>query len=374
MLLMRQRVINIRLTVFSQRVSFNNFREQYESMKNRVRIQKINKSRSFIAAVIITAGLILLFFFMLLSVTQGAAAIPLSTVIRTFTAFEKGNSSHLLVMDMRLPRVIGAAFVGCALAVAGALMQGMTRNPLADTGIMGLNSGAGLAVAVCFAYFKGASYYQIVLASFSGAALGAAMVYIISSLVPGNNHPMKLVLAGATVSTLLSALSQGIALGSNVTLNVTFWTMGSMSGTGWNQIKLAVPVISAALLGSVLISRGVSVLSMGEEVALSLGVKTKLIKFLGTLFVVLLAGTSVAVAGSVTFIGMMVPHFSRFLVGPDYRLIIPVSAVLGALLLVAADLFSKTFIPPSELPVGAVIALLGVPVFLYFAGKQKGDL
>ncbi len=343
-------------------------------MNNKVGTKKVNKSRSFIAALIMTAGLILLFFFMLISITQGAAAIPVSTVIKAFTAFESDNSSHLLIMDMRLPRVIGAAFVGCALAVAGALMQGMTRNPLADTGIMGLNSGAGLAVAVCFAYFKGVSYSQIVLASFLGAALGAALVYVISNLVPGNNHPMKLVLAGATVSTLLSALSQGIALSSNVTLNVTFWTMGSMSGTGWNQIKLALPVVLAALIGAILISRGVSVLSMGEEVALSLGVKTRLIKFLGTLFVVLLAGTSVAVAGTVTFIGMMVPHFARFLVGPDYRLIIPVSAVLGALLLVAADLFSKTFSPPAELPVGAVIALLGVPVFLYFAGKQKGDL
>lgn len=343
-------------------------------MKNKVGTKKMNISRSFIAAVIITVGLILLFFFMLISITKGAAAIPLSTVIDTFTAFEGDNSSHLLVMDMRLPRVIGAAFVGCALAVAGALMQGMTRNPLADTGIMGLNSGAGLAVAICFAYFKGAAYTQIVFASFIGAALGAAMVYIISNLVPGNNHPMKLVLAGATVSTLLSALSQGIALSSNVTLNVTFWTMGSMSGTNWNQVKLALPIILSALLGAILISRGVSALSMGEEVALGLGVKTKLIKFLGTLFVVMLAGTSVAVAGTVTFIGMMIPHFSRFLVGPDYRLIIPVSAVLGSLLLAAADMFSKTFSPPMELPVGAVIALLGVPVFLYFAGKQKGDL
>lgn len=335
---------------------------------------KTKKPRSIIAAAVISAGLVLLIFIMLISITQGAASIPVSGVIKAFTSFESDNSTHLLIRDMRLPRVIGAVLVGSALAAAGALMQGMTRNPLADTGIMGLNSGAGLAVALCFAFFKKAAYSQIVMASFLGAALGAALVYIISNLVPGKNHPMKLVLAGATVSTLLSALSQGIALSSDNTLNVTFWTMGSMSGTGWNQVRLALPVILTALTGSVFISRGVSVISMGDEVALGLGVKTGLIKFFGTLFVVLLAGTSVAVAGTVTFIGMMVPHFARFLVGPDYRLIIPVSAVLGALLLTAADLFSKTFSPPAELPVGAVIALLGVPVFLYFAGKQKGDL
>lgn len=343
-------------------------------MKNKAGNEKVTLSRSFAAVIIISTGLILLIIFMLISITKGAAGIPLSTVIESFTEFDKSSPKHLLVRDMRLPRVLGAALVGCALSVAGALMQGMTRNPMADTGIMGLNSGAGLAIALCYAFFQRASYTQIVFASFMGAALGAALVYIISNMVPGNNHPMKLVLAGATVSTLLSALSQGFAISAHASQNVTFWTMGSMAGTTWNQIKLAFPIIAAALIGGIVISRGVSILSMGEEVALGLGVKTKLIKFLGTFLVVLMAGTSVAVAGTVSFIGMMIPHFSRFLVGPDYRLIIPASAVLGALMLVAADLFSRTFSPPTELPVGAVIALIGVPVFLYFARKQKGEL
>lgn len=341
-------------------------------MKNKQ--EKITLRRSFMAAVIILAGLILLLVFMLISLTKGAAEIPISTVIDSFLGFDKNRSEHLLIIDMRFPRIIGAVLVGCSLSVAGALMQGMTRNPMADTGIMGLNSGAGLAIALCYVFFKSASYSQIVFASFMGAALGASLVYIISNVVPGNNHPMKLVLAGATVSALLSALSQGFAIGAQASQNVTFWTMGSLAGTSWTQIKLALPVICIALIGSVMISRGVSILSMGEEVALGLGVKTGWIKFLGTFFVVLLAGTSVAVAGTISFIGMMIPHFARFLVGPDYRLIIPTSAVLGSLMLVVADLFSKTFTPPAELPVGAVIALLGVPVFLYFARKQKGEI
>lgn len=343
-------------------------------MKNKKKSEKITLRRSFMAAIIILAGLILLIVFMLISLTKGAAEIPLSTVVESFTNFDKTSSLHLLIIDMRLPRVIGAVLVGCSLSVAGALMQGMTRNPMADTGIMGLNSGAGLAIALCYAFFKSASYSQIVFASFLGAALGASLVYIISNMVPGNNHPMKLVLAGATVSALLSALSQGFAISAGASQNVTFWTMGSLAGTNWNQIKLAIPVIAIALVGAIIISRGVSILSMGEEVALGLGVKTKLIKFLGTFFVVLLAGTSVAVAGTISFLGMMIPHFARFLIGPDYRLIIPTSAVLGGLMLVVSDLFSKTFTPPAELPVGAVIALIGVPVFLYFARKQKGEL
>lgn len=341
-------------------------------MKNNT--EKVTLRRGFLAAIIIIAGLILLIVFMSISLTKGAAGIPLSTVVESFIHFDPNSSQHLLVIDMRLPRVIGGVLIGAALAVAGAIMQGMTRNPMADTGIMGLNSGAGLAIALCYAVFKSATYSQIVIASFLGAALGASLVYIISNMVPGNNNPMKLVLAGATVSALLSALSQGFAISAGASQNVTFWTMGSMAGTNWNQIKLATPIILIALTGAVIISRGVSILSMGEEVALGLGVKTKLIKFLGTFIVVLLAGTSVAVAGTVSFIGMMIPHFSRFLIGPDYRLIIPTSAVLGGLMLVASDLFSKTFAPPVELPVGAIIALIGVPVFLYFARKQKGEI
>lgn len=340
---------------------------------NSDKIEKVNKRRGIITAGASVVGIILLVFFILISITKGAAKIPVSTVIQAFTAFEENNSNHLLVLDMRLPRVVASAFVGAALAVAGALMQGMTRNPLADTGIMGINSGAGLAIAICLAFLKGISYGNVIVLSFLGAAISAAMVYTISNLVPGNNDKMKLVLAGATVSTMLSALSQAVALKSSTSLNLSFWTMGSMAGTGWKQVHIALPVIVIALIGAMAISRGVTALGMGEEVALGLGVKIKGIKFLGTLLVVLLAGTSVAVAGNVTFIGMMIPHFTRFLVGPDYRRIIPVSAVLGAVLLTAADLFSKTFNPPTELPVGAVTALLGVPVFLYFARKQKGD-
>jgi iron complex transport system permease protein len=295
-------------------------------------------------------------------------------VMDAITSFDPENTKHLLVNDMRLPRVISSAFVGCALAVSGAIMQGMTRNPLADTGLMGLNSGAGLALAISLAFFPGLTYSQMVILAFVGASVGAGTVYMISSLVPGGNQTMKQVLAGATVSALLSALSQGIAISRKLSQSVTFWTMGSMSGTSWKQVMITAPVVIIAFLGAIILSRKITILSMGEEVAKGLGVKTQYVKLLGTFLVVMLAGTSVAVAGTITFLGMMIPHFARFLVGPDYRYIIPTSAVMGAILLVASDLFAKTFSPPAELPVGAVIALLGVPAFLYFAKKQKGAL
>ncbi len=332
------------------------------------------RGRDYLTKLIIVLGAIVLVLLMLLSMTRGAARIPVTTVIEAFRSFNPEDSKHLLVVDMRLPRVIASALVGSALAVSGALMQGMTRNPLADSGLMGLSTGAALAIAICFAYFTGVSYGQIIIFSFLGAALGASLVYGISGLVPGENSPMKLVLAGAAVSTLLLALCQGIAIASKITQNLTFWTMGSVSGTSWSQLRLAAPIIIMSILAAVAISGNISVLNMGKEVAVGLGLKVGYVRILGTLLVVLLAGTSVALSGTITFVGMLVPHLSRFLVGPDYRRIIPTSGVLGAILLVAADIGAKSLKPPTEIPIGAIIALLGVPVFLYFANRQGGDL
>lgn len=335
---------------------------------------KDKKNRGYKAFVLTVAGCFFLLFFIVLSIVVGAARIPLSTVADAFLHFDGENMKHLMVIDLRLPRVISGVLVGAALAVAGAVMQGMTRNPLADSGLMGLNSGAALALAICLAYVNNVSYSQIILSAFAGAGAGAVAVYGISSLVPGGNKPMKLVLSGAAVSTFLVALSQAIAIGNKMSQNLNFWTMGSVSGNSWSQLKVGGPVIGAGILIAILLSRRISILSMGEEVALGLGVRLQFVKTAGTLVVVLLAGTSVALAGTITFVGMLIPHFARYLVGPDYRLIIPLSAVLGALLLVVADIGAKTLSAPSEIPLGALISLLGVPVFLYFARRQKGEL
>lgn len=336
--------------------------------------KKNRKNRGRKALLFIAAGSFLLLFFMVLSIMVGVARIPISTVARAFWHFDKENMKHLMVIDLRLPRVISGAVVGSALAVSGAVMQGMTRNPLADSGLMGLNSGAALAMAICLAYVEKVTYSQIILSAFLGAGAGALAVYGISSLVPGGNKPMKLVLSGAAVSTFLMAVSQAIAIGNKMSQNLNFWTMGSVTGNSWSQLKIAVPVIGAGILAAILLSRRISILSMGEEVALGLGVRLNFVKAAGTLVVVLLAGTSVALAGTITFVGMLIPHFSRYLVGPDYRLIIPLSAVLGALLLVVADIGAKTLSAPGEIPLGALISLIGVPVFLYFARRQKGEL
>jgi iron complex transport system permease protein len=311
---------------------------------------------------------------MMFSIAKGAAEIPLATLWDALFHFDPGQTRHLILRDLRLPRVIASALVGASFAVAGAVMQGITRNPMADSGLMGLNAGAGFALSLCFAFFPGLSYRRIILFSFLGAGAGAALVNGIASLRRGGLSPMRLVLAGAAVSALLAALSQGIALYFNVAQNIMFWTAGGVAGSDWNQIRIMLPWIGGGLLGAFALSRSVSLLSLGEDVARGLGLRTGLVNALCSLVVLILAGASVSVVGAVSFVGLLIPHLTRFLVGADYRRIIPFSAVLGALLVVLADLGARTLNPPFETPLGAIIALIGVPFFLYLARKQKRGL
>jgi len=323
------------------------------------------------AWLIIAAGPGLLALLMAFSITRGAASIPLSAVWDALVYFDAANTSHLIIVDLRLPRVIASALVGAAFAVAGAIMQGTTRNPMADSGLMGLNAGAGFALSICLAFFPELGYSKIIIFSFFGAALGAALVGGIASLRRGGATPMRLVLAGVAVSALLSALSQGIALCFNVARDILFWTVGGVAGSNWEQIRIMTPWILGALLGAIVISRSVSLLSLGEDVAKGLGLNTVIVNLLCFLLVLILAGASFAVVGAVGFVGLMIPHLARYLVGVDYRRIIPVSAILGAFLLVLADLGARSLNPPFETPLGALVALAGVPFFLYLARKYR---
>lgn len=333
--------------------------------------EKTKSSRPLMTGLIMLGGLVVLVVLMVFSVTRGTAPIPLQTVGDAFIHFDADNTRHLIILDTRLPRVLASALVGAAFAVAGAIMQGITRNPMADSGLLGLNAGAGFALSVCFAFFPSMGYYQLILISFLGAALGAGIVNGVAALRRGGASPMRLVLAGAAVSALLSALSQGIALYFGVAQNIMFWTVGGVAGTSWEQLRVMTPWILAALLGAMALSRSISLLSLGEEVARGLGLNTVAVNVLCSVVVLILAGASVSVVGVVGFVGLMVPHLARFLVGVDYRWIIPASAVLGALLVVLADLGARTLNPPFETPIGALIALAGVPFFLMLSRRQK---
>lgn len=340
-----------------------------------VQIKQIKKqSRPWAAGLIIAGGTGLMAVIMAFSITRGAAEIPLSSVWNALFHFNAADTQHLIVVDLRLPRVLASALVGASLAVAGAVMQGVTRNPMADSGLMGLNAGAGFSLALCFAFFPGLAYLQVILFSFIGAAIGAGLTYGIASLRRGGATPMRLVLAGAAVSALLAALSQGVALYFDVAQNIMFWTAGGVAGSNWEQIRIMTPLIAGALLGSIALARSISLMSLGEDVATGLGLNTMLVKLLCAAVVLLLAGAAVAVVGAVGFVGLIVPHLARFLVGMDYSLIIPSSAVTGSLLVVLADLGARTLNPPFETPIGALVALIGVPFFLYLARKERRAL
>jgi len=316
-------------------------------------------------------GLPLLLLLMILSLTQGAADIDLGEIVEAFFHFDADNMNHLMVLELRLPRTLTAALLGLALAMAGAVMQGITANPLADSGLMGLSAGGGFALALSMVFFPQISYGLRLVFSFSGSALSAFIVFGLSQAVPGGKGPLKMILAGAALTTLLTALSQGIALYGDVSQSLSFWTLGSVSSTSREQLGFAAGPILLACAFVLLLGRKITLLSLGDEAARALGVKTERLKFYAVTAVVVLAGLSTALAGVISFVGILVPHICRKLVGSDYQYVLPLSGLFGALLLVSADLSARFLFPQSEIPIGTLIALLGVPAFFYFARKER---
>ncbi|MCP1185668.1 iron ABC transporter permease [Paenibacillus sp. 1781tsa1] len=331
-------------------------------------------TRPWAATLILTGGVLLLALGMALSISFGAADIKLSVVWKAIFDFNPELTPHQIIWEIRLPRILGGAMVGACFAVAGAIMQGMTRNPLADSGLLGLNAGAGFALAICFAFFPGLPFMYIIMYSFLGAGLGVLLVYGFGAASKSGLTPLRLVLAGAAVSAMLSALSEGIALYFRIGQDLAFWTAGGVAGTKWSQLEVMFPWVLAALIAGLLISRSITLLSLGEDIAVGLGQRTGLIKLIGLIVVLILAGTAVSVVGAVGFVGLIIPHLTRKLVGVDYRWIIPCSAVMGSLLLVFADLAARMINPPYETPIGALVALIGVPFFLYLARKERRTL
>ncbi|SFQ03259.1 FecCD family ABC transporter permease [Salibacterium halotolerans] len=342
-------------------------KEQPDAVKNK------NKQGPAAAVLILVFGTLALIISLAVSITFGAASIKLTTVWEALFAFNPDLSDHQVIQEIRLPRVLSAVFVGSFLAVSGAIMQGMTRNPLASPAILGVSDGAAFAIAIAFAFFPGTSYVGLMGWSFAGAGLGALLVFGVGMFSKGGITPAKLALAGVAVGAMLSSFSTAIAIQFDVAQDMTFWFAGGLAGIEWTSIQMLLPVAVVGLGIAFLISRAVTILSLGEEVSRGLGQRTTLIKVLGIITVLLLTGAAVAVAGRIGFIGLVIPHITRFLAGMDYRWLIPCSAVLGALLLVLSDLGARMVNAPYETPVGAITALIGIPFFLYLArGEGRG--
>ncbi|WP_223869327.1 FecCD family ABC transporter permease [Paenibacillus sabuli] len=332
------------------------------------------RTRPLAASLILLIGIGAIALGIGLSIAVGVADITLGTVWDALVRFDGGNNHHQIIQSLRLPRALAGALVGAAFAVSGALIQGMTRNPIADTGLLGVNAGAGFAVVLVFAFIPWLPFAYIIMFSFIGAGLGVALVYGIAYFSRGGMTPLKLVLAGAVVGSLVSGLSQAISLLFQINYDLAFWSAGGISTADWFQVSVMLPWIVAGLTCALILSRSVTILSLGEDVAAGLGQRTKLVKGLGAAIVMVLTGASVATVGGVGFIGLIVPHIVRYLVGVDYRWIIPCSAVLGAVLVLLADIGAKMIAVPYETPLGSIIAVLGVPFFLYLARRERREL
>ena len=327
----------------------------------------MTKFRHFPFWLQVLLSLLVLAVIVALSLCIGAANTSLQDVYQAIIG-QQGGKHYAILREIRFPRIIAAIFVGSALAVAGAIMQGVTRNPLADPGLLGLTAGANAALALMLAFLPQSSYYMLILACFIGAAIGMMIVYSIGASTKGGFSPLKLVLAGAAVSALLQAVAEGTGILFKIAKDVSMWTSGGLVGTTW-QALIIVPIIIIGLVIAFIFSRQLTILSLNEEVAVGLGQNTTLIKVMMMFVVVILAGSAVALVGNLAFIGLMVPHIARALVGTDYRFVLPMSALIGGLLMVAADLLARIVNAPYETPVVAIISILGLPFFLLLVRK-----
>ncbi|NOU69715.1 iron chelate uptake ABC transporter family permease subunit [Paenibacillus sp. LMG 31461] len=275
----------------------------------------------------------------------------------------------LMLREIRLPRELAAMLVGAAFAVSGAIMQGVTRNPLADPGLLGLTSGANMALALAFVLVPGLNNYGIMVACFLGAAVGAGLVIVLGATRQGRLSPIRMVLAGAAVSAFLYAISEGISIVFKLSKDVTMWTAGGLIGTTWSQLQTIAPVIILGLVAVMILSHQVGILSLSDEVAIGLGQRLVLIKAILFVLVIVLTGASVALVGNMAFVGLMIPHIVRRFVGTDYRSILSFSVLIGATFMLLSDMLGRTINAPYETPVVAIVAMLGLPFFLFIVRR-----
>ncbi|WP_332692946.1 FecCD family ABC transporter permease [Halalkalibacter lacteus] len=314
-------------------------------------------------------GAVLFLLFICFSIVYGYTNTTWKTAIEAYTKFN-GSNEHLIIQTVRMPRALIAAAVGASLGIAGALMQALTQNPLADPKIFGINAGASFFIVFAVSFFSITSLGMFIWIAFLGAAVAAITVYCIGSLGREGLTPMKFTLAGAAIWALFSSLTQGmLVLNEKALEEVLFWLAGSVQGRKLEYLQTVLPYMTIAWVGSLIIARHINLLSMGEDIAKGLGQKTGLIKLVTAVIIILLAGGSVAIAGPIGFVGIMVPHLARSFVGIDHRWLIPYCAIIGGCLLLLADISARYIIMPQEIPVGVMTAIIGTPFFIYIARK-----
>ncbi|PRR84106.1 FecCD family ABC transporter permease [Clostridium vincentii] len=318
-----------------------------------------------IAALVIGVGL---------SISYGAKNINILTIIQS-VFYKLEDVDSLIIRDIRIPRAIAGVLVGGFLAVSGAIMQGITRNPIAEPSVMGITQGSTFAIAVAFVIQEVSPNLEIgsfgrMVFAFLGASISGILVYIISSRSGKKVDPIKLVLAGTALGTLLISLALGISMYFNLSQQLSFWIFGGLVSASWEGVFLLIVVGLIGVTAAMIMAPKITILSLGEDVAIGLGENTNRVRAISILIVIILTGASVAVAGNIIFLGLIIPQIVKAIVGVDYKVIIPSSFVLGAVLLIYSDIVARTINLPYETPIGSLTALLGVPMFIYLVRRE----
>ncbi|MHB2264936.1 FecCD family ABC transporter permease [Aliihoeflea sp. PC F10.4] len=341
--------------------------------------------RSAFAKAVIGALGVALVFVALFSLTTGASDASVTDLIRAWFSDDAAISARdrVIIYEIRLPRIALGILIGAALAVSGAVMQGLFRNPLADPGLVGVSAGAGLG-AISIIVLGGTALgpvvalfgiYALPLAAFCGGLATTLLLYKVATR-RGQTSVATMLLAGIALGAMAGAFSGVLVYmaNDNQLRDLTFWGLGSLAGATWSKIAAAGPIIILALVASPFLAKGLNALALGEASAHHLGVPVQRLKNIAIVAVAAAVGASVAVSGGIGFIGIVVPHLLRLSIGPDHRYLLPASALLGASLLLLADAVSRTIVAPAELPIGIVTAAVGAPFFLWILLRRRGVL
>lgn len=328
--------------------------------------------RAAVRVVGLIVAAVILVLTVIASLAIGNRAIDPVTVINALTAYDDTDPLHLMVQELRVPRTFLGIAVGAALAVCGALIQAFTRNPLADPGILGVNAGASFAVTFAVGVLGLTAPGAYVPFALAGALLLTVLVYVLGSFGPSGATPMKLTLAGVALGAAFTGFTTAIVLQNLSTLDVMrFWGVGSIGGRTLDQLAWAVPLIGCGLLLAIVCARSLNALALGDDLAQALGARVRVTRVLVIVAVTLLAGTSVAAAGPIAFVGIMIPHVVRWFTGPDQRWVLAYSMVVGPIFLLLADILGRVVLPNSELRVGIVTGLLGAPVLVALVRRKQ---
>ena len=307
----------------------------------------------------------------LLALSVGSVAVPFRSVIGACTGLVPVDPmDRLIVIDIRLPRVLLALFVGAGLSVAGAVLQALLRNPLAEPYILGISSGGTMGTILAIALASGISHLVAPAASFAGSALVMVLVYAIAHR-RGQLEPYTLLLAGVMVGAFFNALVLlTVAMFNQELRNAFLWLMGNLSGASMEALIIAGPLTFLATIPAFMYARQYNLIATGDETALQLGVDVRALRRKSYAIASVITGAVVSVSGVVGFVGLIIPHIVRMVFGPDHRLLLPASFILGGTFLVLADTLARTIIAPAEIPVGAVTAVIGAPVFIYLLRRR----